>query len=37
VAVVALAATAAALITKAHLLADTSVDNVPEVWLTKQV
>ena len=37
VAVAADAATAAALITKAHLEAATSVDNVPEVWLTKQV
>ena len=37
VAVAADAATAAALITKAHLEAATSLDNVPEVWLTKQV
>ena len=37
VAVAADAATAAALITKAHLLADTSLDNVPEVWATKQI
>jgi len=31
VAVAADAATAAALITKSHLLADTSLDNVPDV------
>jgi len=37
VAVVALAATAEALITSDHLLADTSLDSVPEVCAKTQI